>query len=253
MKIDKRIKYWNKKYTQYWKNKVSAANSNDGKVETTTSNKIYEDSIKLININKNDIVLEMGVGFGRSLPLLTKLTKNIFALDISESMIMEAKKVTNTNITFVTCPSEDTPFENDKFNKIICFASFDAMYQKQTLIEMNRISKYNANILISGKNDNYLESDGLALEAEIGARKKGHPNYFTDFKNLSKNIKKFGFEITDQKYFLKRGDFGTNDYTALMPEKFYEYLIVLKKIKALDNGTIKIDISCDKSKTFMKI
>ena len=74
------------------------------------------------------------------------------------------------------------------------------MYQTEALIEINRICKKGARVLITGKNDNYCDNDKLAMEAEIGARKKGHPNYFTDVRKLLKNINKFGFRIDIQKF-----------------------------------------------------
>lgn len=47
---------------------------------------------------------------------------------------------------------------------------------------------------------------------------------------LIKNLDKLGFDIEVQKYFLRRGYFAKEIARKKRPEKFYEYLFVLKKI-----------------------
>ena len=75
-RIEKREEYWNKNYANYWINRVDEANSEDIssskiiKDDTKTSkNAIYSDAISLLDITKTDNVIEIGVGFGRSLPV----------------------------------------------------------------------------------------------------------------------------------------------------------------------------------------
>ena len=104
------------------------------------------------------------------------------------------------------------------------------MYQAEALLEMNRVSKIGARLLITGKNDNYYDDDEAAKAAEIGARNKNHPNYFTDVKKLVRNISKLGFAIEIRKFYRKRGDLVNGFSTEKMPDQFYEYLFVLKKI-----------------------
>ena len=45
---------------------------------------------------------------------------------------------------------------------------------------MIRVTELGGRILITGKNDKYYADDEQAYIAEEAARKKGHPNYFTD-------------------------------------------------------------------------
>jgi len=256
-RIEKREEYWNKNYANYWINRVDEANSEDIssskiiKDDTKTSkNAIYSDAISLLDITKTDNVIEIGVGFGRSLPELCQAALHVTALDISAPMITLAKDRTKEkNISFYVSPSEEMPFDSNVFDVAVCFASFDAMYQTEALIEINRICKKGARVLITGKNDNYFDNDNLAMEAEIGARKKGHPNYFTDVRKLLNNINKFGFRIDIQKFYLKRGDFGLADVQTKMTSKFYEFLIVLCKVSQCSVGADFL-ISSDVSKTY---
>ena len=70
--------------------KVEEANQNKKKssiVEgdiVADSDKGYIEAINFLAQKKNKSILEMGCGFGRSLPFLYKISKNITAIDISE-------------------------------------------------------------------------------------------------------------------------------------------------------------------------
>ena len=256
---DKREKYWNEDYVRYWKNRVEEANDSEsdssrivkGDVKTTT-NDLYVNAVDLLQINKSDNVLEIGCGFGRSLPMLCENARHVTAVDISEQMIAAAKESCNMkNLSLHVSPSEELPFTEDVFDVIVCFAAFDAMYQTDALIEMNRVCKKNARVLVTGKNDNYLDEDDAALEAEIGARAKKHPKYFTDVQKFIDNIGHFGFELNFESYYQKRGDFTKELKSDERPEKFYEYLFVLRKVSdcAVSNS---FKISDGMSKSFTR-
>ena len=256
-RIEKREEYWNEKYANYWISRVDEANNEEIsssqiiKADTKTSkNAIYSDAISLLDITKTDKVIEIGVGFGRSLPELCQAAHHVTALDISAPMIAIAKARTKeNNLSFYVSPSEKTPFDSNVFDVAVCFASFDAMYQTEALIEINRICKKGARVLITGKNDNYYDDDNLAMEAESEARKKGHPNYFTDVRKLLNNSDKFGFRIDIQQFYPKRGDFGLCDVLTQMPSMFYEFLIVSCKVSQCSVGADFL-ISSDVSKTY---
>ncbi len=256
---NKRSEYWNEDYVKYWKERVKEANdkkltgsqliAGDSK---TSSDDVYNNAISLLNISKADNILELGCGFGRSLPILCDLAKHVTAVDISSEMIKVARdQVKNKNIDFYVSPSECLPFNDQKYDVIVCFAAFDAMYQKDALEEINRIARQGARILITGKNDNYDDDDDDAILAEVGARSKGHPNYFTDVKKLVQNIEEFGFEIEIERYFQKRGDFGSVRAKNTIPVRFYEYLFILKKVGGCKFSG-DIIIANDISKTYIR-
>lgn len=236
-KVLDREKYWNEEYVRYWKARVNEANKSMSNTSIliagdtkTIADDIYANAIAFLQINKTEKVLELGCGFGRSLSFLCHLASHVFAVDISKEMIKAAKEnCHDINVYFFVAPSERLPFDKDAFDTVICFAVFDATYQLETLMEINRVCKEGGRVLITGKNDNYCDDDNAALAAEIGARKKNHPNYFTDVNLLLKNMRGFGFEIADQKFFVRRGDFAKQEYTRDLPPFFYEYQFILKK------------------------
>jgi SAM-dependent methyltransferase len=254
-----RKEYWNKNYVKYWKKRVEEANSNNKNSNLvegdslTSPNQQYIKAIEFLSPKKNKSILEMGCGFGRSLPYLYDISKLITAIDISKEMIQEAKKK-NSNldgIKYFVSEAEKTPINSSSFSYIICFAVFDALYQNSALLEMNRLLEKDGKVLISGKNDNYHDDDDLAYKAEVNARKKKHPNFFTDINFLlSGAINKFGFEIEKIKYFERRGDAVKDKHMTELPKFFYEYIMIIKKIKNIKQLNIKI--SNKYSKTFKR-
>ena len=107
---------------------------------------------------------------------------------------------------------------------------------------------------MTGKNDNYHDDDDQALVAEINARKKGHPNYFTDLKSLLNNLSKFGFRLNSAFYFERRGDFSKNKFTTAQPTFFYEYVIFIEKLTNARPEDIRNVVISDKfSKTFKRV
>jgi len=254
-----REKYWNEDYVAYWQARVREANvqgaegsqlvSGDAK---TTPDDAYLNSIALLGIGSADSVVEVGCGFGRSLPRLSQAAGQVAAVDISAAMIKAAQEqFAAPNITFHVSESEHLPFADDSYDVVVCFAAFDAMYQAQALVEMARISKVGGRMLITGKNDNYHDDDEAALAAEIGARRKGHPNYFTDVARLVSHLDQLGLQLETQRFFPRRGDFSAGIGTDQRPARFYEYLMVLRK-----TGPSRVaddfSISAEASKTFAR-
>lgn len=258
----KRRKYWNDGYAAYWRNRVNEANDSDSDKSAlvqgdgkTSADSIYLEAIGLLNISKDDHVLELGCGFGRSVPALCQAAAQVTAVDISDEMIAIARaECSEANVTFVVSPSEDLPFPDDSFDVILCFAAFDAMYQTEALLEISRVTKPNGRVLITGKSDDYFDDDLPAYQAELGARAKGHPNYFTDVPALIANLAKFGLSLIVERYYCRRGDFlkGVHTGIASRPDRFYEYLYVIRKSGGADLPD-NVEISTKVSKTAKRI
>ena len=254
----KRSSYWNEDYAKYWQARVSESNetaiaSSIVKGDTAVpSDRLYLELIGLLQIAKGTRVLEMGCGFGRSIPLLYQLTQSIDAIDISEAMIDLARKncAKYQGVKFHVCEAESTPFEVGRFARVICFGVLDALYQKEALIEMNRILVPHGRVLITGKNDLYFEDDEKALVAERNARAKEHPNYFTDVPALLQNIHRFGFTVVVQRFFPRRGATSLNQIVREKPERFYEYALILEKQTEPAVEARRLNISAAMSKTY---
>jgi len=261
MNDEQRRQYWNEDYVRYWQKRVEEANrgADESKVvekdSAVPSDKLYSDLIQVLEIPNGSRVLEVGCGFGRTIPLLRRITPHVDALDISEAMIDIARKncAELRGVQFHVSEAEKLPFSSERFDRVICFGVFDALYQREALVEFNRVLVPKGRLLITGKNDKYFPNDDKALVAEANARAKGHPNYFTDLSTLLSNIRLFGFAILHQRFYLQRGDTALNKFTTEKPARFYEYALILEKRSTPREEANTLSISAPISKTFAEL
>jgi hypothetical protein len=102
-------------------------------------------------------------------------------------------------------------FDALSFNKILCFGVFDACNQEKTLKEICRVLDVEGCALITGKNTSYHNDDMVKI-AEVNARKKGHPNYFTNYKIMREQLISKKYTILEEYFYERRGDFAKNCY-----------------------------------------
>ena len=231
-----REKYWNEEYYMYWKSRVEEANKlikGKSKIvnhdSITISDLVYKDLLNQISPTKGTL-LDVGCGWGRHFPLYAKYNMKIYGVDISSKMIEEAKSNFGHVVAEIKkSTAENIDYSNNSFDYVCCFGVFDATDQNKSLSDMIRVAKLNGKIIITGKNDNYHDDDNAALAAEIGARKKGEPNFFTNTKNMINQLENNDHKLIITNFYLRRGDFAKNQYEEKIPEKFYEYLLVFEK------------------------
>lgn len=253
--------YWDGAYADYWKRRtdesnapVSTAGSVVNKNDTlSTSDAVLARSIERIPIASADAVLDLGCGFGRSLPLLRHRTSRVYATDISAAMIDAARRryADLDGVSYCLSEAERTPFPDATFGAVLCFGVFDALYQNEALVEIHRLLKVGGSLLLTGKNDNYHDDDEPAIVAEVAARRKGHYNYFTDVALLLAHMDAFGFALTAGEYFARRGDFTNEQSVSVPPDRFYEYRVLLKKSGPCRHEDM-VPISSPFSKTFRR-
>ncbi len=220
--------FFDKKYVEYWKERVR--NAQDG--TKIPDEKILDFFISKLQIKEKDRVLDLGCGFGRLFPFLSKNTKNVWGIEVNEESLEEARKYPYEN--FKKGTAEKTDFESDYFDKIVSWEVYDVVEQEEALAEENRIMKKDGLFLVTGKNNNYLEDDKAAFIAERNAKLKNFPNHFTDVQKLIDQCATFGFEVVSAFGFERRGDFGELKYFDIVKskrkQKFYQFMLFLKKI-----------------------
>ncbi len=254
-KNDPRKAYWNEQYVKYWRSRVDEAGTGEsGIIEgdtNTEEDSVYESIFEHHGFNQGRL-LEVGCAWGRMFPLYLKYDLEISGVDISEAMISEAKKAWNMHKN-VKClqasPAEDLPFDDEYFDNLSCIAVLDATYQDQAITEFLRVTRPGARIYFTGKNDSYYQDDKKAYDAEVGARNKNHPNFFTDTQLLIKLLEEQGHKVEESYFFPRRGDFARFHYET-KPEHFYEYLLVIKRG---DNFSELPKISDTYSKTYKEL
>lgn len=102
---------------------------------------------KLIQeISAGSIVLEVAAGTGVVSLRLAEKAGHVYALDLSQAMVTEAKKKAGgknlENIEFLVDDAYELPFESGKFDAVICSNALHNMKDPATpLMEMRRVLK----------------------------------------------------------------------------------------------------------------
>lgn len=231
--------YW-ENYVTYWEEKVQEANQQKITGDTTLSDEVMISYVERLSLKEADVFLDFGCGSCRLYPYYKKLVqgsgKAYYGLDIAKTPLEHGKKMYPEIEEYQLKDFDGVriPFKNETFDKIVCWGVFDACSQEKILAELLRVLKKDGKLLITGKNRNYYQDDELAKIAELNARKKGHPNYFTDVEKMKTQLEKKGFNIIEQYYFLYRGDFVKNIVKEKQPESFYEWLFIIQKVETKD-------------------
>lgn len=120
--------------------KIVAKNMNESNIDMTLT------SINSLKIKDGNTVLEIGHGNCAHLNEVLKQAKNIqfFGLEISETMLNEAKRInsafsTKNNITFQLYDGENLPFKNNIFDKI--FSVNTLYFWKHPIKMLNEIDR----------------------------------------------------------------------------------------------------------------
>lgn len=239
-----RKEYWNKEYAEYWRKVTEEAEDKSGgqdsKIKKLSGHdykspdvKVFTEFFDKLKYEKQDVLLDYGCGLGRFFPYFSGKC-NYYGIDISQAMIDECMaRFPDNKSHFIVAEGEKLPFSDGYFDKIICNGVFDACFQEQALKEMIRVCKIGGCILISGKNNDYFTDDEEALVAEENARKKGHPNYFTDLRKMLKQLRGYA-NVIEQRYALRRGDFGKSLFEKDIPNLFYEWELIIQKNNDFD-------------------
>jgi ubiquinone/menaquinone biosynthesis C-methylase UbiE len=231
-------KFWDD-YVTYWENKVKEANEDPEARDKTPDDLLLEEYYRKLGVKPNEKFLDYGCGSCRLFPIYKNNTEgrniNYYGIDISGVPLEHAKnnyaelKVSDGNLQ--EFDGVNIPFSDGFFDKIVCYGVFDACNQEHTINELLRVLKVEGTLLITGKNNNYFIDDEAAAVAEVNARKKGHPNYFTDVHSLIEQLEDNDVSVVDQYFFLRRGDFTNNRFVKDIPDTFYEFALILRKGK----------------------
>ena len=254
---DTRAAYWNEHYVDYWRNRVeeaalcspSAAHPGDANTEEDWVYQKVFDADPL----RSGAVLDVGCGWGRMFPLFHAQGLRTSGIDISSAMISAARKNFEQDEWINALEvgiAEQLPFEDETFDNIVCVAVFDATYQHEALSEFLRVLKVGGRLYLTGKNACYRVDDVLALDAERGARAKGHPNFFTDLEEMLKQLGNSDSVLSTYYLFERRGDFAKFKYHTDLQARFYEWLIVVEKGRESPKFT---PFSSELSKTFRSL
>ena len=123
------------------------------KWDAKTSQESLLQIIQHLGVTAQDAVLDIGAGTGcLSAALADVIGDNgrIFAVDVSEKMLHQARQHLQTNtVSFLCSDACQLAFSNSTFNKIICYSSFPHFRRPLcALTEFYRVLKSHGKVLI---------------------------------------------------------------------------------------------------------
>jgi len=147
-----RKQYWDEEYLRYWRERTSDTDRQVIHGDCVPADvSLFEHYLQQLELNPEDKVLEVGVGFGRLIPSLLKYGAAVYGIDISPQMIAETKSRWGSEVLDLReAVAEDLPYQDMAFDHIICWAVFDACFQSQALSEMVRVLKVGGRLLLAG-------------------------------------------------------------------------------------------------------
>jgi ubiquinone/menaquinone biosynthesis C-methylase UbiE len=220
--------YFNSEYGQYWRKKTHSDDA-DKPADVDQFREIFSLAIEPRKL------LDAGCGFGRLFPVFIEKGFNVYGIDICKDIMKivyvkdDGETSRNRIKELKVGRLENIEYPDEFFDVVVAWAVFDSVQQERALREILRVLRIGGIALITGKNDNYFPDDKQAIVAEIAAKQKGHPNYFTDYKRMVECIYYLGGAVVSEYFFPRRGDFGRNVYVTKQPDKFYEWCIVIRK------------------------
>lgn len=228
--------FWDEQ-AAYQIEKAIEANSDKPAYNKIYGDKVLADFYAKLDVKPQEKFLDFGCGVGNLYRVISnsfpEQKGNYTGLDVSRVCLECAEKMDGLSIgtNLMEYDGITIPFSDDSFHKAMCFGVFDICNQEQILPEIIRVLAEDGVLLLSGKHCNYRMDDEPAYVAEVNARKKGHPNSFTDVTNMTEQLNAYGVEVIGEYYFCYREDFPQNKFVNEKPEEYYNWILLLKKIK----------------------
>ena len=181
----------------------------------------------LNNVNRNDIVLDLGCGYGRVAFRLSDKAKKVIGIDISKANIQLAKKIANSNnkFEFYTMNAKNLDFPDNYFDTSICVQNGISAFKVDPLElikESVRVTKKGGTILYSSYSEKFWK----------------HRLKWFEIQSENKLIGEIDYDLT------KKGEIVCKDgfiATTCSGEKFLELaskINVQAEIIEIDNSSV---------------
>lgn len=110
---------------------------------------LYDVLVNEIQKVESGKILDVGCGNGNLFTILPDGKYELFGIDFSEKMIIEAKEKCGDKASFLVGDAEKLPFDDNSFDIIVCNASFHHYINPDiVLMEMQRVLKDGGKLLI---------------------------------------------------------------------------------------------------------
>ena len=123
-----------------------------------------------LNLNKNDVILEVGCGAGMTLGPISNFVKLAYGVDFADSLLTRAKGF-YPELRLITGEANDLPFRDKMFDKVYSFSVFEYFpslnYAEKAIKEMIRVLKIDGVIFIGDIPDQSKKKEILEFRAKI--------------------------------------------------------------------------------------
>ncbi|MDO8460290.1 MAG: class I SAM-dependent methyltransferase [Nanoarchaeota archaeon] len=183
----------NNGWVKYWQDRVSTGGNYYGK-KTYSADRI----IKILNIQKNDTVLDIGCAKGAHLTDIKDKTKaKCYGIDISSIAI---SLNTDKRIALKVADMEKTGYKENKFTKVFSLGTFEHTPRSLSVFkELNRIMKKDGVALITVPNKYAFNHITKNIKMVIGTWDLGYERSFTRGE-LRRIFARSGFKL--EKYWV---------------------------------------------------
>ena len=120
----------------------------------------FKTIVGMLNLNKEDILLDVGSGDGFWTNKFSKYTNDVTGVDPTKDLLnLSIKHYAKKNLKFVYGTAEDLPFDDSSFDKVASVSTVEHFNNPETgLSEMIRVLKKNGILSISVDSLNELNS-----------------------------------------------------------------------------------------------
>ncbi|MBI5021551.1 MAG: class I SAM-dependent methyltransferase [Ignavibacteriales bacterium] len=129
----------------------------------------------LKNINRGDIVLDLGCGYGRIIPSLSKRARSVVGIDTSFSSLLMGKEMLSeiSNYNLLQMDALHLGFRDNSFDVVVCIQNGISAFhidQKELIKESIRVTKRCGLILFSTYSEKFWNHrlEWFQLQSEAG-------------------------------------------------------------------------------------
>ena len=143
----------------YWKQKRRIMKQYDRSAHVYDAQYSEEQQTKIktalteICFRKTDTIIDLGCGTGQLLPHVSRLVRLVVCVDNSRNLIAQAqaRAAHNKQVALIRADADHLPFQPHKFDMAFAITLLQNMPRPtQTLNEVKRVNKRNANLIITG-------------------------------------------------------------------------------------------------------
>lgn len=123
-----------------------------------------------MHFRKTDIIIDLGCGTGQLLPYVTNVVKAVVCVDISRNLLAQAKARAqhSKHVALLRADADYLPFR-PKFDVAFAITLLQNMPSPtQTLNEMKRVTKEDANLIVTGLKKSFSEQQFAQLLKQAG-------------------------------------------------------------------------------------